>query len=341
MDELLAALCFQIPTPAESESVDGWRVLIPAPDAEGWISGDDGRRWRMSDPSGVVSAYNQARPIDVNHAEDLKAKAGDEAPAYGWIEELRVAHNGALEGRLAFNQRGTAAVRGREYRYLSPAFKFESASKEIRRIDSASLVNTPNFALALNRAGARNPDANDKPEATDMDLVAELRKALNLKDDAGEQQVLDAVKTQGSELQTARNRPVDPPPLDKFVPRADYDNLQQAKNHAEQQLAQRDTADHQAKVEAAITAAKAAGKITPATEDYHRANCRTVEGLDSFQKYVAAAPEIGADAGLENKTPGSAAGAGLTEHEKDACRAMGVDEATFAERRDADAKAFG
>ncbi|ROO28279.1 phage protease [Salinisphaera orenii] len=339
MDELIAALCFQIPAPAdESESVDGWRVLIPAPDANGMIRGDDGRAWKMSDPDAVVATYTGPRPIDVNHAEDLQAAAGNPAPASGWIEEIR-ANNGAIEGRLAFNARGAASVRDREYRYLSPAFRFHPETKEIKRIDSASLVNTPNFALALNRRGA--PDANDNPEANAMDLLAELRTALNLKDDATEADALAAVKTQGTELETARNRPTDTPPLDKFVPRGDYDALEQAKNRAETQLAERDQADHKAKVDAAITAAKAAGKITPATEDYHRANCRTAEGLEAFQTYVAAAPEIGADTGLDGKTPGSGAGEALTDEEKAACRAIGVDEATFAERRDADAKAYG
>ena len=104
MDELIAALCFQLPTPsAEAETVDGWRILIPAPDADGIIRGADGRSWRMADPQGVVDAFTHARPIDTNHAEELKAPGGEAAPAYGWIEELRIAANGAVEGRLAFN----------------------------------------------------------------------------------------------------------------------------------------------------------------------------------------------------------------------------------------------
>ncbi|WP_111745606.1 phage protease [Salinisphaera orenii] len=340
MDVLTAALCFQLPA-ADGERVDGWRTLIPAPDADGWIRGADGRAWKLSDPRAVVAAFDNARPIDANHAEELKAPNGDAAPAYGWIEQIRAADGGAIEGRLAFNPRGVDAVTGREYRYLSPVFKFDRHSSEIRALDSAALVNTPNFALALNRREPTRPDANDNPEANAMDLAAELRTTLNLQNEASEQQVLDAVKTQGSELATARNRPADTPPLDKFVPRADYDALATAKNAAEAQLAERDTADHNAKVETAISAAKAAGKITPATEAYHRANCRTAEGLDAFETYVAAAPEIGADSGLGDKTPGSQPGAALSDEEKAACRAMGVAEATFIERRDADAKAFG
>lgn len=337
MEELIAALCFQLPAPADNaESVDGWRVLIPAPDAQGWIKGDDGRAWRLSDPGALVAGYTSPRPIDINHAEDLQAAAGNPAPASGWIEEIR-ARNGSIEGRLAFNQRGTTSVRDREYRYLSPAFRFDPATKEIKRIDSASLVNTPNFALALNRR--HTPNAHD-PEANAMDLVAELRTALNLKDDASETDVLAAVKTQGGELETARNRPTETPSLAKYVPRADYDQLAQAKNRAEQQLSERDTAEHAAKAEAAIAAAKAAGKITPAGEAYHRANCRTVEGLAEFEKYAKAAPAIAEPSGLDSKTPASP-GAALTDDEKAACRAIGVDEATFKERRDADAKAFG
>jgi phage I-like protein len=339
MDELSAALCFQIDTSAGTDSLDGWRLLIPAPDDGGRVRGADGRSWRMSDPRAVVEAFSKPLPVDVNHAEELRAPQGDLAPAYAWIEGIE-AREAGIYGLLTFTERGAQAVAAREYRYLSPVFSFDPQSKEIQRVDSAALVNTPNFALALNRAVAAESESDNLAEAKTMDLLAELRTALNLKSDADEPAVVDAVKQQTADLATARNRPADTPALDKFVPRADYDALEQAKNAAETQLAERDRADHTAKVEAAIAAAKAAGKITPATEAYHRANCRTAEGLAAFEQYVTAAPEIGGDAGLAGKTPGQASGA-LTDDEKAACRAMGVAEETFKERRDADAKAFG
>jgi len=52
MDELLAALCFQLPAPADTDSVDGW------------IPGDDGRAWRNPNPQGLVAAFNAARPMN-------------------------------------------------------------------------------------------------------------------------------------------------------------------------------------------------------------------------------------------------------------------------------------
>lgn len=45
----------------------------------------------------------------------------------------------------------------------------------------------------------------------------------------------------------------------------------------------------------------AGGKITPATVDYHRAQCSQEGGLERFAAFVAAAPAIGDPSGLDGK----------------------------------------
>ena len=47
--------------------------------------------------------------------------------------------------------------------------------------------------------------------------------------------------------------------------------------------------------------ALATGKITPATVDYHRAQCSQDGGLERFAAFVAAAPAIGDPSGLDGK----------------------------------------
>ena len=69
-------------------------------------------------------------------------------------------------------------------------------------------------------------------------------------------------------------------------------------------------------IESAIQSALEAGKITPATADYHRAQCKAEGGLERFKKYVEAAPAIVANSGLDGKgKPGGDAGKALNADE--------------------------
>ena len=342
MDDLIAALCFQLP--ADAESIDGWYRLIPAPGADGLVRGRDGRSWRLTDPQAVADAFTAPLPVDVNHAEELRAPSGNDAPAYAWIEAVESRPDG-IYGRFAFNERGIRAVNGREYRFVSPVFSFDKNTREIRQLNSAALVNSPNFALALNRRGLSPaddiPSAEIQTEATPMALLEALIAKLDLPADTDEDAALNAVAKLTGDLATARNRAATPS-LDKFVPRADYDQQVERARNAEQTLATHETEAQETKIEDAITAAQSAGKITPATADYHRAQCRVDGGLERFEQYVAAAPVIGEPSALEGKTADAKpAGGALSDAERAACRAMGVAEATYRERREADVKAFG
>lgn len=328
--ELTAALCFQLP-PAADE-VDGWYRLIPAPGADGLVRGKDGRSWRLGDPAALVAAFNHPLPVDVNHAEELRAASGEAVPAYAWIEALDAREDGVY-GRLAFNARGAAAVKAREYRFISPVFSYDKASREIKRLESAALVNSPNFALALNRRG-HTPTEDD-----DMQLLESLRAKLGLDEQADEAAALNAVDKLADALATARNH-ADTPSLDKFVPRGDYDAALARASNAETRLAERERAEAEAAIETAINAALGAGKITPATADYHRAQCAAEGGLARFETFVASAPVIADPSALDGKAPPGAKGAAaLDEYQRAACRALGADPAEFAKNIAADVEA--
>ena len=70
---------------------------------------------------------------------------------------------------------------------------------------------------------------------------------------------------------------------------------QQARADAQQLLADA-AAWRKGVVDAEIDAALRAGKITPASVDYHRAACADAEGLERFRAFVRGAPAIGGDA---------------------------------------------
>lgn len=281
-------LCFAIP-PGDAPA---WVELVPAPDANGIVRGRDGRQFQV-DPAAIVAAYDIPIPIDVNHATVLRAKEGEDSPAYGWINQLEV-RNGAIWGQVEWTERGKTALANRDYRFLSPALNLIKGTMQAVKIASAGLVNEPNFPLALNHRTPEEDPTVDKA----------IREALGLKDDADAAAAVIAINALKTARDTALNR-AETPSLDKFVPRADYDTALNRATAAEAKLADQDKAAHQAKVDTAINAALAAGKITPATKDYHVASCATAEGLAAFEKFVAVAPVIGDESGLNKKTPGT------------------------------------
>ena len=269
--------------------------LIPAGPV---VTGRDGRSWTFTpaDANTVVAEFaarNAALPIDWEHASQHRAPVGEEAPAAAWIESLEV-RDGALWGAVNWTERGGAQVASREYRYLSPVFDFDPATGRIARLVSAGLTNLPNLHLqALNQEHSMSRSTV---------LVAAITGALGLAADATD----DAVATAINQLQKDRDsaqalNTEKTPSLERYVPRADYDALQTRATNAEQALKTKADADHKAAVDSAVGEALKAGKITPATEGYHRASCTDAEGLERFRAFVGAAPVIGGESGLDGK----------------------------------------
>ncbi|KTT00172.1 hypothetical protein NS376_16080 [Pseudomonas oryzihabitans] len=306
---------------AEGKAPD-WIELIPAGPT---VTGRDGRSWLFDELSqGLVIDAFTTRGIDLavdwEHASEIKAPNGDEAPAAGWIDQLEI-RAGALWGHVGWTPRASAQVAAREYRFLSPVFDYDPASLRIGRLVSIGLVNKPNlFLTALNHE-------QPTPESTDVKISAALLALLGLPETATEEQAV-AAATQLKATATAKNSEQQPS-LERYVPRADYDALSTRAANAEQALANHQKAQHAATVDAEIQAALTAGKITPATADYHRAACSEQGGLDRFRQFVAAAPAVGDPSGLENRKPDTTATA-LNAEQMAVCTQFGMDPVAFA-----------
>lgn len=288
----LVALNFELPSDG---SVPGEIELLQAGEA---IVGRDGRDWLNDNPQAVIDAL-QANGVDLvidfDHATELKAPNGDEAPAAGWVpvNKLQLRDDGSIWGPTEWTPRGKAAVANRDYRYLSPVLVFEKVSRRIRSLSSIGLVNKPNLLnTALN---FQQPTIEEVPT-----MLKKILVKLGLTETATEEQALNALGTLQSNLQTALNR-AETPSLEKFVPRADYDQALTRANNVEQKLKERDQADLEAALNTEIDAALAAGKIVPATKDFYVAMCRQEGGLDQFKKFAAAAPVVGGASGLDGK----------------------------------------
>lgn len=316
-------------------SAPEWIEVLPAgPD----IKGEDGRAWRMSDPARVVAMTRAKLPIvlDYEHASELKGPKGEEAPAAGWINDLEV-REGAVWARVEWTPRAANMVANREYRFVSPVFRF-SATKEVLRLDSVGLVNQPNLkmtALCREGAGAADHAADDQPATKDDTMTPEQHKALcrklGLADEASVDAIMTAVGKLQADEQSARNR-AETPSLEKFVPRADFDAIKAKAETAEQALNRIQTERTEAEIAALVDDAVKAGKVTPASKDFYVSMCRK-GGADEFKKFIASAPVLTGVSQLAGTQPGGASGDGLSDDEKAVCRAMGLTEEAFKKAR--------
>jgi len=300
---------------AEQDGVPEWIQLTPAGPR---LPGNDGRAWTMSDAETVVAncraRLNEGQdiPVDFDHATHVKGARGEYAPAVGFIKEVE-ARDGAIWGRVDWNDAGREALASRSYRYISPGFDFHKVTGAVRRIVSAGLTNLPNFTMpALNREG--------EFEETEMD--AAVLQALGLKPDASAADAVVAITTMKRENETALNRAANPDPAE-FVPRADYDLATNRATGLEAELKKRRDAEIVAEVDAAVEA----GKIAPASREYHLATCRTEGGLDRFRNFIGQAPVIAPAKGAP-QTQTQTAKDQPTDSELALCRAWGV---TFVE----------
>lgn len=312
----------------EGGAAPEWVELIPA---GAQVKGRDGREWLNDRPADVVAATAERLPLplDWEHATEVRAPKGEDAPAAAWIEEVEVRDGGAVWGRADWTPKGRQQVEAKEYRFLSPGFDFDRATGRIVRLVHAGLTNTPNLVLtALNREGA--PDITREKE-TPLDLASRLREALGLAADATDDAIVAAVNQA-----RAVNRPVD---LTTYAPRTELATAINRAETAETELKTIKAAEHDKAIEAAVQGAMDAGKVTPDAADEYRAMCRVEGGLDRFNALVPKLPvivgaaESRAKAKVEDKSDTSV----LTAEERAVCRAMGTSEADFLAAKKAEA----
>ena len=174
------ALMAALPLPApDAAAAPEWVHLLPA----GEVRTRDGRGPYTYDAAEVIAASMaeaQGLVIDQDHATDLAAPEGREAPARGWIEEMQARADG-IWARVAWTASGAALLADRAYRGLSPVIAYDEATKRIRAILRASLVNTPNLR-GLTALHAEDQSTVDK-------IVAKLKETLGLAADAEEEAI--------------------------------------------------------------------------------------------------------------------------------------------------------
>lgn len=300
-----------------------WVELIPAGPI---VEGRDGRTWLFDDAAHQFVQTNFSSraidlPVDWEHATQRRAALGLEAPAGAWIKQLEM-RNGALWGMSEWTPRGKLQVEDKEYRFLSPVFDYDDETKRIVRVVSAALTNIPNLVMtALNQEQMENAPVKPSPE---------LLKLLGLPDTATAEQVFTATAAKLNATTQALN--TESGNLERFVPRDDFNAMESRALNSEQALTVFKAAEHTKAVDAVITQATQAGKITPATADYHRAMCQDEAGLTRFKAFVDAAPIVGDPTSLGERQPDKTTTA-LNSEERAMCLQLGVDPAEFAKNK--------
>lgn len=316
MDKKTLKIALNIRLP-EDGTLPDWVELIPAGEL---VIGRDGRKWINPTPDQVVAAFDSNGadlPIDWEHATEKKAPKGEPAPAAGWIKQMEV-RDGAIWGRIEWTDKGTDDVENKRYRYLSPVFVYTLQNRRIVRITSAGLTNQPNLHLtALNQEETQTKENG-------MDLLKAICQALGLTDGTTDEQAFAKVTAMKGDLATAQNR-AETPSLEKFVPRGDYDAATTRATNAEQKLKDQEAKTLGDEIDTAINQALTDGKITPASKDYHMAQCRTEGGLDRFKEFAKAAPAMAQDTDLKDKDLNQNKGS-LTTEDKAVCQQLGIPE---------------
>lgn len=294
-----------------------WIQLFPAgPD----IKARDGRKWTLRDPQVLLAAFkhnNADLALDVEHASELKAPKGDEAPAQAWIAELQVRADGTTWGRPDWNTEGARKVLAREYRYISPAFKFDAAGN-IVRLTSVALVTQP----ALDMPALAHVDPTHDNQDPAMNLLQRMIAAYGLAATATDDDVIAAV-TPTIALASATRDPT------RFVPATDLTAALTRATVAETALASIQTEAATAAADELVEAAISAGKIPPDSKDHWLGLAR--ENPDLTGKALASMPALLKPTDRAKK-PGAESG---NEHGLDAdqvalCRQNGWDQTAFA-----------
>ena len=329
----------------------------------------DGRApWRNSDPASVVAATAELAldlPIDYEHQTERSVENGQAAPAAGWIKRV-FERAGAVWAEVDWTERAAAMIAAREYRFISPVFQYEKASRIVRRLLGAALTNDP--ALYMRAIANRQPERE-----FDMNLE-KLRKALGLSDTATEAEIV-AAATAAASAATALAGVTEALGLEKdaeptavatavsamatsrkaiakaagLAEDASSDDVEKAVKTAKasaggapdpnafvpraefdrvsERVAQLETGTATATATAKVDRAIKDGKVTPASRDW--ALAYAAKDPEGFDQYLEGAPQILDDGRVAPAGEAGEGGDKLTAGEKAICRATGVTEEDF------------
>lgn len=309
----------------------GWIQLMPS----GVSLGRDGRGPYILDDAATVAQASMAAameigiPVDYEHQTEFAPKNGQPAPAAGWIKAMEARPDG-IWAQVDWTERAAAHIAAREYRAVSPVF-YHDVKGHVGRIESVALTNVPNLNLkALNRRDSHPQTVTDQP--TDCTMRKTLASMTGLPEGADQAAVEKAVADALSQLETFKTA------LDSIgkllkLPSGNVapEDLEKAVNRAITELDEIKATARASEVEKLVAEALAAGKITPAQQDW--AKSLASQNLESLRTYMAATADLRPGAGVvpalgaSPETPPTTNT--LTPEQKAMCRMTGISPENF------------
>lgn len=256
--------------------------------------------WKLDDTTGPAvaarAALRKTPPvIDYEHQTLATAANGQPAPAAGWIKDITWRSGEGLFATAEWTPRAAEMIAAKEYRFISPVFKFDPATGDVLGIEMAAITNNPALdgmreielrAAAKFELDSEDPDVNP--------ILAALLTMLKLSHDATEAQATAALKAlqesvaaKDTEIVALKAKAPDP---SKFVP---IDTVQQL----QAQVAALSAAESQRAVDDLVKGALEDGRLLPAMETWARDLGKS--DLAALKAYVEAAQPIAALTGTQ------------------------------------------
>lgn len=293
----------------------------------------------LDDPEGVIArslavAPGNVLPIDFDHRS---FRPPVDTRAAGWITALMV-QGDRIMASVEWTDAGRAALADRSYRFLSPVFKTDKLTRQVMLIEGAGLVNTPALPQ-LRQLAFKEIDMDPFEKIAGMlGLPADDPDAVETRINAlinGETQLASVIEAAGIEGDDSVRQicarldkePSTPDPA-SYVPMSMFQDTQR-------ELASIRTELDGGKVDDAIEAARAAGKLTPGMETWARELAS--KNLAAFQSFAASAPVLLSGTRVIEGKPEPKPQA-LTKEERQICSQMGLSEDTFLATRNVDLK---
>lgn len=274
--------------------------------------------------------------IDFDHRSLADQKYADTRAA-GWIREFRVEGDRVLAS-VFWTPEGRAALDGRSYRFVSPVFKTWPDGR-VALIEGAALVNDPALPQ-LRQLASKEKDNMDPIEqiaglvgvdaGRPDDIVARVTALVASETRLASIQTAAGVTGEDADRQICARLTAEPDPA-QFVPMAVFTDLQT-------QLASLQGDAQAGKVEAALEAARAAGKLVPAMESW--ATQLASKDLTAFEDWARLAParvNLGA-AVLAGKQPPEKPADSLSAEERIVASKLGLSTEQMLSTRNAEQK---
>jgi len=165
--------------------------------------------WFVKDHAALLAgaaARTNEFVVDYEHQTLNAERNGQPAPAAGWFSGKDLSHipGEGIFTEVRWTERAKSYIENDEYRYISPVFKFNPSTGEITELLHIALVNTPALdgmspaALSYLQGEPRMNEA--------------LLELLGLSKDAGEDDVLAALKEKLAEPKPAAPQTAEPDP---------------------------------------------------------------------------------------------------------------------------------